>query len=329
MTTEPRSNRAFALTFVRNVLTSQAEAILSVAGQLTGSVADALELVSRQRGRVIFTGVGKMGCIARKAAATFCSTGTPAIFLHAAEAAHGDMGVVTDQDVVVALSNSGRTEEVLNLLPYLDRLEIPTVCITGDPGSPLASRSQVVIDIRIAGESECEPPAPTSSTTVALAICDGLALALAHQRGFTREQFALFHPGGSLGRKLLMKISGLMRTGEEIPRVTPEVLLRDAIIETSAKRMGCVLIVNGQNRLEGILTDGDIRRIFERYENPLEHGVSTYMTRDCVGVDEHLLAADSLQIMERHAITVLPVVDANNTVKGIVHLHMLVQAGLA
>ncbi len=317
------------LAAIRDVLECESRAIALVAARIDEAIEQPLDLMFTLRGRLIFTGVGKMGYIGRKAAATFCSTGSPAIFLHAGEAAHGDLGIVTKDDVVVALSNSGQTAELLNLLPYLRRFDIPMICITGNTASELARRSRYTIDIGIASEADPNQLAPTSSTTVALAICDALAIALARRRGFTKDQFAIFHPGGNLGRKLLLTTAELMHRGVDIPCAEPDVSLRDAMLEVSKKRLGAILIVDSANRLQGIVTDGDIRRILQQNHDPWGDSIACYMSGNPIRIAEQSLAADALRLMQDSQITVLPVVNADSTVCGIVHLHDLIRAGLA
>ena len=314
---------------IREVMLHEAAAIVATAERLGDSATEALELMSLgKQGRIVFSGMGKMGYIGRKAAATFCSTGSPAIFLHPAEAVHGDLGVIGKADVFVALSSSGQTSELLSLIPYLHRFDIPIVAITGNPTSDLAKRSRIVIDIGIASETNGDEVAPTSSTTVALAVCDALAIAIARMHGFTKEQFAIFHPGGNLGRKLLLTVEELMHVGESIPWATRETELREAIVVMSRKRLGSVVVLD-QGKIGGILTDGDIRRILEKNENPLCESVEEHMTLTPETIEQDALAADALRLMQQRSITVLPVVDIEQRVTGIIHLHDLLQAGIA
>ena len=319
----------------REVLRAEAEAILETASQLGPEVNKAIQLLLACEGRVIFTGLGKTGYVARKAAATFCSTGTPAIFLHPSEALHGDLGVVSENDVLIAVSNSGETKEVIQLLPHMFRLGVPVIAITGDPKSTLAVRSNVLLDAGVSQEADEISVTPTSSTTVAMSMCDALAVTLMRHRGFTREQFAIFHPGGNLGKKLLLKVRELMRIGTAVPKLGRHTRLADAIREMSEKRLGAVFVVSSDDRLEGVLTDGDLRRIFERHAdkspdddlNDLD--VAKFVTQEPkrIGVDD--LAAQALKSMEDHEITVLAVVDEDNHLVGAIHLHDLIRAGLA
>ena len=320
---DPRLDR------IREALICEADSIRAAADRLNGNIHEAVELLLACTGRVVFTGMGKMGWIARKAASTFSSTGTPSLYLHPSEAAHGDLGIVTDQDVLMVLSNSGETEEVLQLLPYIRRLNVPVIALTGNESSTLAKHSQVMIDTAVEVEADPNAVAPTCSTTVALAMTDALAVALIHERGFTKEQFAIFHPGGHLGRKLLLTVNELMHIGDQVPRVGQNALLRDAIFAISKKGLGAALICDDAEQLLGIITDGDLRRAMQANENPLQNLVKEFMTFSPATIGEEALAAEALKQMEDREITVLPVVDATNRVIGILHLHDLVRAGLA
>lgn len=324
----------------RQVLIAEATAISQSADRMGAEIERAVEKLLRLKGRTIFTGMGKAGYIARKGAATFCSTGAPAIYLHPSEALHGDLGIVTGDDLLIAISNSGETAEVLELLPFMARLQVPVIAITGNANSPLALRSEIVIDASVESEADPISVAPTSSTTLALAICDGLAVALMKERGITREQFAIFHPGGSLGRKLLIKVQDLMRIGDSLPLVSAEATLMTAVSEITAGKMGTAFIVQ-QDRLTGILTDGDLRRIYQQAAasarsetNSLreigDQPVGPWMTREPKRVTAQALAAEALKLMEDHQISVLPVVDPEgDRVVGAIHLHDLIRAGLA
>ena len=278
----PSENRSQAETIeqIRSVLRDEAAAIEYVSQRLDERVAEAVELLLNCSGRIIVTGMGKMGCIARKAAATFSSTGTPANFLHAAEAAHGDFGIVTEQDVVVALSYSGQTAEILGVLSFVRRQNVPIIGLTGNSNSELSRHATVAIDIAVPDEADPISLAPTNSSTAALALCDALAIALMQRRGFTSEQFAIFHPGGSLGRKLLVKTSEVMKSDDEIPTAETSATIKQAIVTISQKRLGAVVVVNETKNVLGILTDGDLRRVFEHQENPLADLVTEHMTRD-------------------------------------------------
>jgi arabinose-5-phosphate isomerase len=314
---------------IRRVLEIEARSISDLVARVDASTARAVEWLVACRGRVIVSGMGKMGCVARKFAATLASTGTPAIFVQASEALHGDLGIVTASDLVIALSNSGETEEIVALLPYLKRKSIPVIAMTGAPRSTLARASQVVIDVGVTAEADPECPAPTCSTTAALAMCDALAVAAMRQRGLTRDQFAIFHPGGQLGRKLLFKVAHLMTTGERIPLAAPHICLRDAIVAMSRGGLGALFIVDESRRLVGILTDGDLRRIFQAKPEPLQLRLDELMMRTPQTIGPDALAAEGLRVMEHKSITVLPVVDDAGVVIGALHLHDLLRAHLA
>lgn len=312
---------------VQEALAIELQAIEALSGRVGEEAVDAVELVLGCRGRVFVTGMGKAGLVGRKLAATLSSTGTPASFLHPAEAYHGDLGVITDQDVVLALSNSGETEELVRLLPHFGRMGVPVVALTGNTASTLARYSQVVIDVGVAREADPLDLAPTASTTTAIAMGDALAAALLKCRGFTRDQFAIFHPGGSLGRRLLWKVADLMHTGEELPRVAPDLPLRDAIYVMSTKRLGTLLVTEG-DRLLGIFTDGDLRRLLGDAGNPLGQPMREVMIRDPRVTRSETLAARALKLMEDNAITLLPVLDGEDRLVGAIHVHDLVRAGL-
>ena len=323
-TTDSKSTRDT----VQNVLRAEASAIAQTADRVDEQVERAVDLLFQCQGRTITTGMGKMGYIARKAAATFCSTGTPAVFLHPGEAAHGDLGIVTQGDVLLALSKSGETAEVNSVLPYMHRFDIPIICLTGSPQSELARRSAVTIDVSVQAEADTIELAPTSSSTVALAMCDALAVALMRLRGFTREQFALFHPGGSLGRRLLATVENFMHSGHDLPVVKKTASLREAIVIMSEKRLGAVIVTDDEHRLQGILTDGDLRRTLERCQTPLSETVAHWMSSDPTTIQAESLAVDAIKVMESKKITALPVVDAEHRLAGVVHLHDLIRAGL-
>lgn len=322
------------ISWFEDVLHREAAAIEQAARRCNAdsNIADAVRLVANCNGRLIVAGMGKMGCIARKAAGTFSSTGTPAIFLDPADAAHGGLGVVTTNDIVLAISNSGETKEVLDLIPFLLRHRVPLIALTGNLDSSLAKQANLVIDARIDAEADPDSLAPTNSSTVALACCDGLAVALMRLRGFTKEQFAIFHPGGHLGRKLLLKVRDLMHSGEQLPVLDSSVTLGQAITRISQKQRGAVLIQNANRELAGVLTDGDVRRIFERTANsnlnPLKDSITQFMTTDPTCIDADDLAAVALNLMEEKQISVLPVLDSSARIVGIVHLHDLIRSGL-
>jgi len=317
-----------SLESARRVLTIEAEAIRTLADRLDPSFIKALDILEACRGRVVLTGMGKSGFIARKIAATLASTGSPALFLHPAEGVHGDLGMLVRGDVVVAVSNSGETEEIIQLLPAFKRLGVSLISLVGNPQSTLARQSDVALDVGVAEEACPMNLAPTASTTAALAMEDALAVALLERRGIQAEDFALVHPGGTLGRKLLLTVEDLMHRGDEVPRVSRDVTMREAIPVISGKRLGMAAVTDADGRLTGIITDGDLRRALQRWPDLLEHPVHAVMTRQpkCIGKGE--LAAKAMQVMEQHAITSLLIVDDAGRPEGVIHLHDLLRAGV-
>ena len=315
------------LELAREVLTIEAEGIAHLVQKLDKSFVKAVDLVFKARGRVILTGVGKSGIVARKLVATFNSTGTRALFLHPVEAMHGDLGMVSRDDVVLALSNGGETQELTILLPSLKRLGSPLIAFTGRPNSTLGRASKVVIDTGVPREACPLGLAPTASTTAMLAMGDALAVVLLTKRGFQASDFQRFHPGGSLGAYLSLAIREVMLTGEGIPRSRPDEPLAQAIREMGAKKLGATLVVDEGDVLTGIITDGDLRRALATPGRILDRQVKEVMTRHPQAVGPETLASQALELMERRAITVLPVVDEDKKVLGIVHLHDLLGRG--
>ena len=319
-------DRARVLGLAERVLRLEAESILDLCPRLDDRFVAAVELLRGCAGRVIVTGMGKSGLVGRKIAATLASTGTPAYFLHPAEGVHGDIGMVARGDVVLALSNSGETDEVLAVLPSIKRLGIPLVLLTGTPGSTLARQADVVLDARVREEACPMNLAPTSSTTAALALGDALAMALLDQRGLRPEDYAALHPGGSLGWRALFKVRDLMHTGEAVPVVPETATMKEAMQEMSAKRMGMTSVVDAGGRLSGIITDGDLRRHQLARGSLLDHRADECMSREprCIGADE--LAATALSTMETHAITHLIVADAECRPAGVIRLQDILRA---
>jgi arabinose-5-phosphate isomerase len=318
---------AHILDLAREVLTIEAEGLTTLIAKLDNSFVQAVDLMFKAKGRVIVTGVGKSGIVARKLVATFNSTGTPALFLHPVEAMHGDLGMVSAQDVVLALSNSGETRELTILLPSLERLQAPLISMTGRPGSTLGRRSQVTIDTGVPREACPLGLAPTASTTAMLAMGDALAVVLLTRRGFQASDFRRFHPGGRLGERLSLAISEVMLTGEAVPLTPLSHTLGQAIGEIDAKKLGVTLVVDGRGKLAGIITDGDLRRALKKWGHVLEKKVKEVMTPKPRAIGPGALASQALELMEHHAITVLPVVDESSQVLGIVHLHDLLGRG--
>jgi arabinose-5-phosphate isomerase len=307
----------------RKVLETEAAAILALVPRLDGSFDQAVDLLKSCRGRVVLTGMGKSGIICRKIAATLSSTGTPALFLHPAEAIHGDLGVVQADDVLVALSNGGETGEILQLLETIKRLGAKLIAITGAPRSTLAQAADVSLDCSVTEEACPLNLVPTASTTAALAIGDALAMTLLVEKGFKQEDFANLHPGGKLGKRL-MRVESLMHGGKQCPLVRHDTRMRDVIYEMSSKALGMTCVVDASDRLIGVITDGDLRRHMDRSSNLLELNASDVMTRGAVSISPATLAVEALNLMEQRKITSLVVVaSAEGAVAGVVHLHDL------
>ena len=318
---------AGALALARNVLETEANAIRSLAARLGTPFVAALELMLRCRGRVVVSGIGKSGHVARKLAATLASTGTPAFFVHPAEAGHGDLGMITADDVVVMLSNSGETDELVLLTPHLKRQGAKLIALTGNDRSTLAQSADVHLDAGVDAEACPLGLAPTASTTAALALGDALALALLDARGFSVDDFARSHPGGALGRRLLTRVSDVMRTGPDVPRVPDTATLADAIVEITGKGMGMTIVTTGKGTVAGIFTDGDLRRCLARGTDIMHRGVADLMTRTPRSIEPHRLAADCVLLMETPPkVTQLVVVDADGMAVGAVHMHDLFRA---
>jgi len=312
----------------RRTIRMECDAVAALEQRIDGDFVKACELLLDIRGRVIVTGMGKSGHIATKIAATLASTGTPAFYVHPAEASHGDIGMITADDAVVALSNSGRSPEVVTLLPLLKRLGIPLVSMTGDPGSPLAEAADAHLNTGVATEACPLNLAPTSSTTTALVMGDALAIALLEARGFTAEDFAFSHPGGTLGKKLLLKVEDVMHTGSAIPRVHADTVLAAALLEISRKGLGMTTVTAADDQLLGIFTDGDLRRALDENVDVRSTLISDLMTCNAKSIAPNMLAAEALRIMEENKITSLVVKDGDSMV-GVLHLMSLLQAGIA
>ena len=293
----------------KQALQIEADAVLRLKEELDGSFKEAMEIIINCKGRVVFTGVGKTGLVAQKLAATFSSTGTSAFFVHAGEGLHGDLGMIKSGDVVIAVSNSGETDEVINLIPSLRRIGVTLMALTGETDSTLAGYADLVLKADVVTEACPHNLAPTASTTAAIALGDALAVALSSYYGFTPEDFALYHPGGSLGRKLLTKVKDVIKIREQNPSVSLNTTVREALFKMTNSRMGSTSIVDGEGKLKGIITDGDIRRLLEKSSDFIDHRVEDYMTKDPVSIAPDRLAAEALQIMEEKEINDLPVVE--------------------
>jgi len=322
------SSITMILKHAERVLRVEAEAIAALIPRLDEKFAKAVELLSSCRGRVVLTGMGKSGFIAKKIAATFASTGTPALFLHPAEGIHGDLGMVVRGDVVLAISNSGETPELIELLPSFKRFGVTLIAFVGNVSSTLARESDLFLDVSVKEEACSMNLAPTASTTAALAMGDALAVALLEKRGFQSEDFAMLHPGGSLGRRLLLSVGDLMHVGGEIPVISQDASMKEAILEMTGKRLGMTTVVDGGGRLVGIITDGDLRRSLQRWNDLLDRKVFECMTKNPKTVGKGELAAKAVQVMERHSITSLLIVDAEGRPEGVIHLHDLLKAGV-
>jgi len=311
----------------RQVLKTEADAIANLMENLGEEFDRAVELIDGCAGRVVLTGMGKSGIICRKIAATMRSTGTPAVFMHPAEAIHGDLGMVTGDDLVVAVSNSGSTEEILNLLAVLRRVGVSLIAITSSPDSPLAAAADLHIDLGVRREACPMNLAPTASTTASLALGDALAMAVSVRKGFREEDFARLHPGGKLGKKFL-KVLDLMHTGDEVPRVGTETSMKDVIYEMSSKGLGLTTVQDEAGALLGVITDGDLRRLMERDPDPLARTAEEVMHRGGVCIHPDELATAALRLLEEKRITSLMVCDGEAPVLGVLHLHDLWGVGL-
>ena len=311
----------------RQVLETEANAIRNLMENLPEEFDRAVELIVGCQGRVVFTGLGKSGIICRKISATMRSTGTPALFMHPAEAIHGDLGMVTEKDLVVAISNSGTTEEILELLAILRRIGVSLIAISSNPESPLAKAADLHLDVGVRREACPMNLAPTASTTASLALGDALAMAVSVKKGFKEEDFARLHPGGKLGKRFL-KVGDLMHTGDEVPRVAEDTAMKDVIYEMSRKGLGMTTVQDEAGQLLGVITDGDLRRLMERDPDPLARNAGEVMHRGGVCIEADELATAALKLLEERRITSLMVCDGEGPLKGVLHLHDLWGVGL-
>ncbi len=307
----------------------EAVAVESLVDRIDASFSKACEILLRCEGRIVVSGMGKSGHIANKIAATLASTGSPAFFVHPGEASHGDLGMITKKDVVIALSNSGNTAEITTILPLLKRQSVPLISLCGNPKSVLAEHADVNLDVGVTIEACPLDLAPTSSTTVSLVMGDALAIALLEARGFTAEDFAYSHPGGTLGRRLLLKVDDVMRRGDAVPKVEGNTTLKNALLEMSAKGLGMTTVVDAEQQLLGIFTDGDLRRALDDEVGFQRTAISAIMTTKVKTITAQALAAAALSIMEDFNITVIVVVNDKTQPIGVVHMHDLLKAGLA
>lgn len=312
----------------RRVLEIEARAVQSLVDRLDARFAKAVELLVQCKGKVVVSGMGKSGLIGQKIAATLASTGTSAFFLHPAEGVHGDLGMVARRDALVAISNSGETQELLQLLPYVKRLGVPVIAFTGRMNSTLAKNADVALDVSVQEEACPMGLAPTASTTATLALGDALAVALLQKREFKEEDFARFHPGGTLGRRLLIKVKDLMHADSEIPMVQATVGGMAAMLEMSAKKLGMTTVVDQDGALVGVITDGDLRRFIQRGADLVNTTANELASHNPKTIGPNELAATAVEMMERHSITTLVVTEDGRTIRGVIHLHDLLKNGI-
>ncbi|MHB8882969.1 MAG: KpsF/GutQ family sugar-phosphate isomerase [Thermodesulfovibrionales bacterium] len=312
------------------VLQAEAEAVSGLIEHLDERFERAVDILYRSQGKVVVSGMGKSGLIGKKIASTLASTGTPAFFMHPAEASHGDLGMVTAEDVLIAISNSGETDELVSLLPFLKRFNIQLISLTGNPDSTLARASDVTLDVSVREEACPLGIVPTASTTASLAMGDALAVALLSKRGFNEHDFASFHPSGSLGKKLFIKVRDLMHTGDSLPVISPSSPMTRAIVEISSKRLGIAVVADAAGLILGIVTDGDIRRGVEKWgKDFFDMTAADVMTRNPKTISGEELAAKALSVMEQYSISVLVVPDEQSRTAGIIHIHDILKRGIA
>lgn len=312
----------------KRVVNNEGNAVLRLEHSINNQFARAVREIYNIKGRVVLTGVGKSGLIARKIVATLNSTGTPSIFMHPTDALHGDLGMVRKEDIIILLSKSGNTEELINMIPMIQRLGVLMIGMIGNENSKMGETCDIILDVSVAEEACPYDLAPTSSTTATLAMGDALAVALLELRGFTPEDFAMLHPGGSLGKRLSLKISEIMYKGNDIPKVAPEAPLKDCIIEMASKRLGITSVVDNDGKLVGVITDGDLRRLLEKTLEIKELTAEHVMGKNPKTIKDEYLASFAITEMEKYNITALIVENEQKNVVGIVHLHDLVKIGL-
>ncbi len=314
-----------SLKIASRVITFEAEALETIVTRLDSSFTDCLNHLHQCQGKIIVTGLGKSGIAGKKIAATFASTGSPALFLHAAEAVHGDMGVISRDDVAIALSYSGETEELLSLIPRFKLLGVPVLSITGNPMSSLAKLSNSVLDVSVQSQPFPFGVIPTASYITTVAVGDALAIALLAKRGLKESDFALLHPGGLLGTKMLAKVENLMHQGDDLPIVEPGTNMKEVLLEMTAKRLGVACVVSDDGVMKGIITDGDLRRIMEKHGDPLNINAEEAMTRNPMSIVPEALAARALHEMESRSITSLPVIGHDDRLIGLIHMHDIIR----
>jgi len=312
----------------KKVLQIEAAAIMALIDKLDGGFAKAVDIILSCKGRVVVTGMGKSGLIGKKIAATLASTGTPALFLHPAEGIHGDLGMVMKGDVIIAISNSGETEEIVKLLPVFKRLAVQVIAMTGGMQSSLAKASDVTIDVGVKEEACPMGLVPTASTTATLAMGDAIAITLLDRRGFKEEDFACFHPGGSLGKRLLLRVEDLMHAGDKVPIVKDTTGMREALFEITSKKLGMTTVVDGGGKFIGVITDGDLRRYLAEANDLFDRTAGELAGKNPKLIAQGALAAEAVAVMEKHSITSLVIVDGEGRPAGIIHLHDLLKAGV-
>ena len=318
------------LSIAKRVLKTEADAVFALIDKLNGHFEKAIEIMYNAKGRVVVTGMGKSGLIGKKIAATLASTGTPAFFLHPAEASHGDLGMVTSRDVIMAISNSGETDEIIDLIPFLKRFNVSVVSMTGNPESTLARTADVTLDISVMEEACPLGITPTASTTATLAMGDAIAVALLVKRGFRQEDFASFHPAGSLGKKLFVRVKDLMHKGEALPMIELATPVMEALMEISSKRLGIAIVAGVDRKLLGVVTDGDVRRGVQKWgKDFFDMKAEAVMSRNPRFIAEDELAAKALSVMETYSITSLVVAGLDGKAVGIIHLHDILKEGIA
>jgi len=310
------------------VIKTELQAVSALQEKINEQFVQACHLMLECKGRVVVTGMGKSGHIAGKIAATLASTGTPAFFVHPGEASHGDLGMITQQDVVLALSYSGETGEVLTILPIIKRIAVPFIAMTGNPESSLAKFATVHLDVAVEQEACPLGLAPTSSTTAALVMGDALAVSMLEAKGFTRDDFALSHPGGSLGKRLLLMVGDIMHSGQDVPAIIETAIVVDALLEMTEKKLGMTAVINECDQVVGIFTDGDLRRMLEKNLDIHSTKISEVMTLSCSLIGSGILAAEAMKVMQEKKINALLIVDAHNKLVGAINMHDLVRAGI-
>lgn len=319
-----------SIDIAKKVLQTEADAVRSLIDRLDHTFEKAVDIILSSKGKVVVTGMGKSGLVGKKIAATLASTGTPSFFMHPAEASHGDLGMVTADDVIIAISNSGETDEIICIIPFLKRFNVGLISLTGNNRSTLARAAEVNLDIAVQEEACPLGIVPTSSTTAAIAMGDAIAVALLTKRGFQQDDFASFHPSGSLGKKLFIRVKDLMHAGDALPITPPDASLTGAVIEISSKRLGITIVADGDRVMLGIITDGDVRRGIEKWgKDFFEMKASEVMTRNPRIISEDELAAKALGVMEKLAISALVVTGDDNRIVGVIHLHDILKKGIA